>query len=152
MALFAIPPLLTALIGLVHRTRDRGAGAPYRHLYCAIIYAVTFPGMMAAALTGYGLFFLRADLRSVPILLYFLPIMSMAGTWALMRRQVDLDRVPGFERLSALMFGTALCFGLAFAVNRLFFGVLFFGSLSGLLIVAIVIFVVLRTTLRRVIG
>jgi hypothetical protein len=150
LAFFVTPPLLTACIGVVHRTPERGAGAPYRHLYCGIIYSVTFPGMMAAALTGYGMFFLRADLRSVPILLYFLPIVSMVSTWALMRRQVDLDSVPGFQRLSALMFGMALCFGLAFAVNRLFFGVLFLGSLWGLLIVAVAIFVVFRTTFRRV--
>ena len=152
MGLFVVPPLLTALIGLVHRTPERGAHTPYRHLYCGLIYSVAFPGMMAAALTGYGMFFLRADLRSVPILLYFVPIASMVGTWALMRRQVDLDSVPGFQRLSALMLGMALCFVVAFVVNRLFFGVLFLGSLWGLLIVAVVIFVVFRTTFRRVVG
>ena len=152
LAFFLAPPLLTACIGLVHGTRERGARTPYRHLYCVIIYAVTIPGMMAAALTGYGMFFLRADLRSVPILLYFLPIVSMASTWALMRRQVDLDEVPGFERLSGLMLGMAMCFALAFVVNRLFFGVLFFGSLWGLLIVAVVVFVVFRSTFKRVLG
>lgn len=152
LALFVAPPVLTASIGLVHRTPERGAATPYRHLYCGIIYAVTFPGMLAAALTGYGIFFLRADLRTVPLLLYFLPIVSMTVTWALMRRQVDLDSVPGFQRLSALMLGMALCFGLAFAVNRMFFGVLFFGSLWGLFFVAIAIFVVFRSTFRRVVG
>lgn len=150
LAVFVAPPLLALVTGGIHRTRARGAAAPYRHVYGALIYAVTIPGMLAAVLTGYGLFFLRADLRTVPILLYFLPIASMLATWALVRSRVDLDRVPGFERLSALMLAVALCFALAFAVNRLFFGVLFFGSWQGLLVAAGVFFVLLRTAFRRV--
>ncbi len=149
LGLFCAPPLFSLLLGWIHRTRERGASAPYRYLYSTLIYLVTIPGMLAAVLTGYGMFFLRADLRSVPILLYFLPIASMLGTWALIRRRVDLDRVPGFERLSALVVSVGLCFALAFAINRLFFGVLFFGSLWGLLVVALGVFIAFRMAFRK---
>jgi hypothetical protein len=149
LAYFLTPPALTWCIGRAHKTRRAGARNPYSTLYGVLIYMVSFPGMMAAVLVGYGLFFLRADLRSVPILLYFLPIVSMVGTWALMREQVDLDKVPGFERLSALMLAIALCFALAFVFNRIFFGVLFFGSLWGLLGVAAAFFVAFRLTMRK---
>jgi hypothetical protein len=149
LALFSAPPLFALLTGWIHRTPARGASAPFRHVYSGLIYAVTVPGMLAAVLTGYGLFFLRADLRSVPVLLYFLPIVSMLITWSLIRSRVDLDHVPGFERLSALMVSVALCFALAFAINRLFFGVLFFGSLWGLLLVALAGFIALRVSFRK---
>lgn len=150
LALFAAPPVLTFATGRLHDNRLTGARFPYKWVYGGLIYLVSFPGMLAAVLTGYGMFFLRADLRQVPILLYFLPILSMAATWLIMRAQVDLDDVPGFERLSALMISIGLCFTLAFVLNRLFFGILFFGSLWSLLVMAIVFFAVFRLTLRRI--
>ncbi len=152
LAYFAIPPLLIWGTGRVHKDPRAGARRPYSLVYAAALYLVTFPGVMAAVLTGYGLLFLRADLRNVPILLYFLPIVSMVATWVLARRQVDLDRIPGFERLSGFMLAIAICFAVAFAVNRLFFGVLFFGSFWGLLIVAIGAFSLFRVALRRMAG
>jgi len=147
---FAAPPLLTWAIGRLHATRRAGAQRPYGPLYGVLIYLVSVPGTLAAVLTAYGLFFLRADLRNVPIVLYFLPIASMVGTWALMRRQVDLDDVPGFDRLSGLLVLIAVCFAVAFFLNRLFFGVLFLGSLWGLLIVAALAFVLFRVAVRRI--
>ncbi len=149
---FLAPPLLTWCNGLAHKTPGAGAGAPYHYIYAGLIYMVSVPGTLAAVLTGYGLFFLRRDLTSVPVLLYFLPILSMVGTWVIMRRQVDLDRVPGFERLSALMLTMGLCFVVAFGVNRLFFGVLFFGSWWGLLLVAAAFFALFRAALRKLAG
>lgn len=149
VAYFAAPPLLTWAIGRLHATRREGAQRPYGPLYGVLIYLVSVPGILAAVLTGYGLFFLRADLRNVPIVVYFLPVASMVATWTLMRRQVDLDDVPGFDRLSALLLLITVCFAVAFFLNRLFFGVLFFGSLWGLLGIAIAAFALLRWAVRR---
>ena len=76
LAYFALPPLLTLATGRTHNTRRDGARNPPAIIYCVLIYVVSVPGALAAVLTGYGLFFLRADLRSVPILIYFLPVVS----------------------------------------------------------------------------
>jgi hypothetical protein len=152
LAYFALPPLLTLATGRSHETRRDGSRNPAAAIYCVLIYVVSVPGALAAVLTGYGLFFLRADLLNVPILVYFFPIASMLATWALMRRQVDLDSVPGFGRLSALLLLITVCFAVAFLLNRLFFGVLFFGSFWGLLVVAAAAFAVFRLGLRRLAG
>jgi hypothetical protein len=152
LAYFVVPPLITFGTGRLHRTRRDGARGPYGAIYCLVIYLVSVPGTLAAVLTGYGLFFLRADLRNVPVAVYFLPIASMLATWTLMRRQVDLDDVPGFGRLSALLLLIAVCFAVAFLLNRLFFGVLFFGSFWGLLAVAALAFALIRGGLRRLVG
>ena len=151
-AYFAAPPLLVLATGRMHRTRRDGARGPIGAIYCGLIYIVSVPGALAAVLTGYGLLFLRADLRNVPILLYFLPIASMLATWLVMRRQVELDEVPGFGRLSALLLLITVCFAVAFLLNRLFFGVLFFGSIWGLLVVAAVVFGLFRVGVRRLAG
>lgn len=149
---FLIPPLLIWGTGRLHKTRHAGERRPYNLVYATSLYLVSFPGVLAAVLTGYGLLFLRADLRNVPILLYFLPILSMVVTWVLAKRQVNLDRIPGFERLTGFMLAIAICFAVAFALNRLFFGVLFFGSFWGLVIVAVGVFVLFRISMRRMAG
>lgn len=152
LAYFAVPPLLTWANGRFHDSRRQGGQNPYAGIYAVLIYLVSVPGMLATVLTGYGLFFLRADLRNVPVAVYFLPIASMVATWVLMRRQVDLDDIPGFGRLSALLILMAICFAVAFFLNRLFFGVLFLGSFWGLLLVAAGLFVTFRSSFRRFIG
>lgn len=152
LAYFALPPVLTWGTGRLHASRRDGAKRPFGPIYGVLIYLVSVPGILAAVLTGYGLFFLRTDLRSVPIAVYFLPVASMLVTWALMRRQVDLDDVPGFGRLWALLLLIAICFIVAFVLNRLFFGVLFLGSFWGLLVVAAGLFVAFRASFRRLLG
>jgi hypothetical protein len=147
---FALIPLLTRLIGLAHGGTP-GDQTRWRHLYSALIYLVSFPGVMACVLTGYGLLFVRQDLRNVPLLLYFIPILSMFITWWFAHRQVDLDALPGFDRLSGFMWMVFTCFFGAFLLNRLFFGVLFFGSLWGLLGVALLLFLIFRAGARKLI-
>lgn len=147
---FLTPPALTWLTGRAHDTRLDGAKPPYGYVYATLIYLVSVPGMLAATLAAYGLFFLRTDLRAMPLLVHFLPIASMLGTWALMRRQVSLDDLPGFDRLSGLMLLLALCFGVAFLLHRVYFGVFFLGSLWGLAFIALGLFLGFRYALRRI--
>ena len=148
---FALLPVLTRALGFAHPGVS-GERTPWRYLYSAIIYAASFPGVLACVLTGYSLLFLREDLRDVPLLLYFLPIVSMSLTWWLAKRQADLDALPGFDRLSGFMWMVVACFLGAFILNRLFFGVLFFGSLWGLFGVALTLYLVFEASARRFTG
>jgi hypothetical protein len=148
---FAVPPILTQMVSLAHRGRP-GERPPWSILYTVLIYAVSFPGVLACVLTGYSLLILRTDLRNVPVLLYFVPILSMFVTWWLARRRVDLDALPGFDRLSGFIGLVFTCFLGAFILNRLFFGVLFFGSIWGLLVVALILFFAFKSSARRVLG
>jgi hypothetical protein len=146
---FLIPPLLVFGLGRLHKNRFAGAKPPYSYLYATGLYMVSFPGIMAVSLTAYSLLIVRSDLRNAPILLYFVPIFSMGATWIFAKRQVDLDDIPGFDRFTAFMMLIALCFFIAFVLNRLFFGFFIFGRLGGLLVVAVAIFVLMRVSTNR---
>ncbi|MFC1836810.1 hypothetical protein ACFL2Q_19150, partial [Thermodesulfobacteriota bacterium] len=73
LAYFLILPILTVLLGLLH-DRHSGGRPPWRYFYAAIVYLVCIPGMLAAVLTGYALFFTGKNLLQVNLLVYFLPI------------------------------------------------------------------------------
>lgn len=150
LAWFVAVPTITWGLGRLHTSPRAGATGAIGWGYAAAIYGAAVPGMLSATLVGYSLLFLRVDLRAVPIVLYFVPIASMIATWAIARRQVALDDVPGFDRLSGLMWLLFLCFAVAFVLNRIFFGVFFLGSLWGLALVALAGFFAFRIALRRI--
>jgi len=140
---FSAPPLLVLALGYAHR-RGGGAKAPWRYVYAVVIYLVCVPGILAALLTAYALFFTGENLLDVDLLVYFAPLASMILTLVLVRRNVAFDAVPGFDRLSGLIVLIAASFAIAFALQRLRIWVLFGGSLAALLGLALVLFLLLK--------
>lgn len=122
---FAAVVIVTALIGALHG-KGRGGRAPWRYLYAVLVYAACVPGTFAAVLVLYSLFFSGEDLLDVNVVIYLVPIAAMVATLGVMRRNVDFDSVPGFNRLTGLMTMLGVAFVVAFVLQRLrvwlFFG------------------------------
>lgn len=142
-AMLVLPPAATVACGLLHG-RDGGRSAPWKYIYAVIVYAVCVPGLFAAVLTGYLLFFTRDNLLDVSLVLYFGPIVCMVATLGLMRRNVAFEDVPGFGRLSGLMAMIALSFAVALAIDKTRIWILFGGSIWFLLLLALVIFAIFK--------
>ncbi len=117
--------IATALIGVLHGS-GRGGNAPWRYLYAVLVYAACVPGIFAAVLMVYALFFSGENLLDVSVTLYLVPVVAMVATLGLMRRSVDFDSVPGFNRLTGLMAMLAVAFVVALVLRSLrvwlFFG------------------------------
>lgn len=151
LALGLLPPLLVAAVGRLHAP-GRGGASPWRHVYAVLIYVACVPGMGAAVLTGYTLFFTRESLLDANLLVYGLPILSMVATLVLIRKRVGFDEVPGFDRLSGLMVLLAVTFVLLLVVHKTFIGILFGAGIGTLILLGIAAFALLkwgaRTLLR----
>jgi hypothetical protein len=141
-ALLALP-VLAWLAGVVHG-KGRGNQTPWQYFYCALVYLACLPGTFAAVLTAYALFFRNENLLDVNLFLYVLPILSMVVTLILIRKNVDFDDVPGFDRLSGLMVLMACSFGLALAIHKTRIFVGFFGSMKSLFALAAATFALLK--------
>lgn len=150
-AALATVPLFTLLWGLFHRT-ERSALSPWKQGYSVLVYLACIPGMFAAVLVAYALFFSRRNLLDVNVLVYFLPLFTMATTLLLIRRRVAFDALPGFGRLWGLMIMLALSFGLALAIDRtrIFLG--FFGSIDRLFILVGALFALIAGGFRLAFG
>jgi hypothetical protein len=65
---------------------------------------VSIPGIFAVALNAYFFLFQRGDIMQTDVYLQILPIVIMLVTIFVIRRNVDLSLVPGFDKMSGLWF------------------------------------------------
>lgn len=136
-------PLLALLYGRFVSASDR-LESPHKYVYSTLIYLACIPGGFAGVLTAYSFFFLQSNLLQVNPLVYFLPIISMVVTIAVIRRDVIIDAIPGFDRLYGLLAIIGVSFFLAFLLIRTRVWFFLGGSFTALLVIAIGSFVLLR--------
>ncbi len=113
---FAILPLAALLAGALDN--DRGHALPWNYIYSFLIYAVSVPGLFALTLNVYQFLFERTRVMDVDLVLQVLPIVSMIFTLLIIRRNVDLDYIPGFDKLSGLMMIITAVLGLMWLADR----------------------------------
>jgi hypothetical protein len=101
LAYFMLVPLV-ALLALFF-SGGQGHLSPWKYLYTVLIYLVALPGIFAITLSIYLFLFERRSIMDTNIYTQVLPIVSMLFTFILIRKQVDLDLVPGFGKLSGLV-------------------------------------------------
>lgn len=142
-ALGLLPPLAAFVARLMHAPRGGGV-APWRYLYAVLIYLVCVPGVGAAVLTGYTLFFTRESLIDKDLLVYVLPIVSMAVTLALIAKAASFDDIPGFDRLSGLITLVAVTFVILLVIHKTFVGIFFGASITMLFVIGAFLFALLK--------
>ena len=142
-AAFVALPVMAWLVGQMHPDGCGGA-SPWKYLYAVLVYLACVPGMFAAVITAYTLFFIHENLLEVNPLVYFLPIVAMGVTIVLIRKRVAFDEVPGFDRLSGLMTMVACSFGIALAIQKTNIFLFFGGSIGLLFALALGVFALLK--------
>ena len=98
---FAIIPIMAFLAGILGK--GEGHLSPWRYLYSALIYFVCVPGIFSITLSVYNFLFERRSIMEADVFAQVLPIISMVVTLLLIRRNVNLDYIPGFDKLSGLV-------------------------------------------------
>lgn len=133
-------PLIALLLSLF-KPPSRGLWAWF---YSLLVYVTVIPGMGSAVLVAYEFFFTRDNLLDVNVWVYFVPLLSMVTTLAILKKAVNFSEVPGFMRLSGLMVIVALSFVIMIFLKRLFFGIFFTGSFANLLVLGLFVFALLQ--------
>ena len=84
---------------------DRGDShlSPWKYLYAVLVYLVTIPGLFAVVLNIYLIIFEGRSIMDIDIYTQILPIVSMLITLYIIKKNVNLDEIPGFDKLSGLM-------------------------------------------------
>ncbi len=144
-ALVAGPLVLRALHG-----KGGGEKPPWNALYTIIIYAVSIPGMFSLSLCAYALFFTHENLLDQDVIVYIAPTAAMIVTLVLCAKTVDLNKVPGFGRITGLMATLGVTFLVIMLLSRLHFFVGFFSGFGTIALVGVFLFAVLRWGMGRV--
>jgi hypothetical protein len=144
LAVLSFAPLVLAFVVQKLHGPGRGGLSPWRYVYAVLVYAVCVPGVGAAVLTAYTLFFTGESLLDKDLLVYVLPILSMTATLVIIGKGASFDEIPGFDRLSGLMALVAVTFGLLLIVKKTFIGLFFGASIGVLLAVGAFLFALLK--------
>ena len=93
---------LTAFLASVFG-KGEGGYSPWKYLYSVLVYLASIPGIFAITLSVYFFLFEKRSIMDTNIYTQILPIFCMFLTLWLIRRNVDFDQIPGFDKISGLM-------------------------------------------------
>lgn len=102
LTLFVALPL-TAFLALIFG-KNEGHLSPWKYLYSVLVYMACIPGIFALTLSIYMFFFERGSIMNANIYTQILPVICMMLTLWLIRRNVDFQYVPGFDKIGSLVF------------------------------------------------
>lgn len=101
LAYFILIPLTALIAGILGK--GEGHLSPWKYLYSTLIYMVAVPGIFAITLSAYLFFFERRSILATDMYTQVLPLLSMFATFMIIRKNVALDNIPGFGKMSGLL-------------------------------------------------
>ncbi|MBK9109847.1 MAG: hypothetical protein IPM92_16110 [Saprospiraceae bacterium] len=110
--------LLLAVLLLNNLAEQKAQLYPWNWMYSFIIYLVCIPGIFAVTLNVYFFLFEKRSILDAELLLQFLPIVMMFVIIYYIKRNVNLDDIPGFEKIYGLMWMISLLLCLMWVIDR----------------------------------
>lgn len=108
--------LLTLILNSV--AEQKGHLYPWSFIYSCIIFLVCIPGIFALTLNIYFFLFEKQSIMEADLLIQALPVLMMFVIIYFMKKNVDLDYIPGFDKLYALMWIIGIVLSLMWVVDR----------------------------------
>lgn len=113
---FFMLPFTALLAGWLGK--GEGHISPWKYLYSALIYLACVPGIFAVTLSIYFFLFERRSILDTNLYTQVLPIVSMVLTLFLIRKNVNLDRIPGFDKIGGLITMISATLAIMWFVDR----------------------------------
>lgn len=101
LAYFILVPITAILAGILGK--NEGHLTPWKYLYSALIFMVAVPGIFAITLSIYLFLFERRSILQTDVYTQILPVVSMMVTFFIVRKNVAMEYIPGFDKLSGLV-------------------------------------------------
>jgi hypothetical protein len=122
-----------------------------KYVYTCLIYMASIPGIIALLLSVYAFFFLRQNMLQVNVLVYFLPIICLVLTLYIIKRKVNFNNIPGFEKLSSLFLFIAVSLILAYLIQKtnIYIGIFAIASIKNVFMLFAFIFAVLYFSWKK---
>lgn len=114
---FIALPLTAFLCGVFGK--GEGHISPWKYVYCILLYMAAVPGIFAIFLNVYLFLFERQPVLQMNIYTQILPIIAMVTTFLIIRRNVDLSLIPGFDRISGLVMIVTAVIGAMWLLDRM---------------------------------
>ena len=142
IAYLIILPFAAFLAGVMGR--GEGHLPPWKYLYSVIVYLVCIPGIFAIALNVYQFVFERGSIMNMQLNTQLLPVFSMVATLLIIRRNVDFAYIPGFDRLSGLLWMIMALLVIMWAIDKTRIIVFSYIPIQYLLVIFIALLMIIR--------
>lgn len=139
---FIIIPIIAFLIAWI--AKGIGNESPWKYIYSAIIYLICVPGIFSISLDIYLFLFERQSVFEANLVMQVLPIISMISTLQIIKYNVDLDLIPGFQKISGLVMLIFFTICLMWFIDRTHIYAIAFLSFGQVILVFIVLFLLVK--------
>ena len=143
-------PLIALLAGIFNK--GEGHMSPWKYLYSLLIYLACIPGIFAVTLSVYLFLFERRSIMDTNIYTQVLPVLSMILTILIIKKQVNLDLIPGFDKISGLILIIASLMCLMWVIDKTHIYSITFMPFYVVVLILIAGFFVIRLGLKRLSG
>lgn len=147
---FFLIPFCALLAGILGR--GEGHLSPWRYLYSALLYLACIPGIFALTLSVYYFLFERIPILQTNVYTQILPVVSMLLTIFIIRKNVDLDEVPGFDKLSGLIMIIVSALAIMWFIDRTRIWVLTYVPFQWVILMFIGLLIVIRFGWSRLVS
>jgi hypothetical protein len=144
---FVVVPILAFVTNIL--AGQKAALSPWAYFYMFLIYVISIPATFLTVYTIYTIFIERSPLSQISLTSQVLPIFSLVGTVAIIKKKVALSYLPGFDRLSSFWLVMILVFGLMWFLQKLQFMVFSYLPIGRLLLSFLLLFGLLYWAWRR---
>ncbi len=147
---FCIIPIAAFLAGLL----DQGQGhlSPWKYVYSTLIYFICVPGIFSITLSVYQFLFERRSILQADVFIQVLPVISMIVTLLIVRKNVDLDYIPGFDKLSGLVTMISGALIIMWVIDRTRIWAITYVPFQYVILMFVVLLVVIRYGWKRAFG
>ncbi|MEL6805319.1 MAG: hypothetical protein AAFO91_16225, partial [Bacteroidota bacterium] len=114
------------------------------------LYMVAIPGILAVALSAYIFLFQNGDIMKANLLMQVLPVASMILTFAIVKNNVRIDSLPGFDKLSSLVMMITAALALMWFIDKVRIIVFSYMPIQYLLLIFLGLLFVIRYGWRSV--
>lgn len=139
---FCLIPFAALLAGWMER--EEGHLPPWNYLYSTLVYLVAVPAILAVSYTIYKWLFERGSIMDANIMLQILPIASMLLTFFIVKKQVRIESLPGFNRLSGLVMMISAALAIMWFIDKVRIVAFTYMPIQYLLVIFLVLLVVIR--------
>ena len=113
---FIAVPLTALLAGIFGK--GEGHTSPWKYLYSTLVYLASVPGIFGITLSVYLFLFERQSIMDTNLYTQIIPVLSMIITLFIIKNNVDLEKIPGFGKLSALLVIIAIVLSLMWILDK----------------------------------
>lgn len=147
---FTLLPLTALIAGWLGK--GEGHLTPWKYLYSTLIYLASVPGIFAITLSIYVLLFERGSILQTDVFVQILPIVSMIVTLLIISRNVRLEYIPGFDKLSGLIMVITATLAIMWFLYRTRIIVFTYIPFQYVILIFIVLLVVIRFGWKRLVA